>query len=157
MSETLTQQLLLRFKENRTTCQLTHFPTNAPNYPPNGGWVNSEKEGALFHSQDLEHYLVLLTGFLLLTWTWQNLFNDMKYVLTRSFTMIGEVGGGRLEVNDLTNGFIRLLFLLLPDILLMTRVRRRQWQGWQFSFKLSGTSVQNGSNLIGVSLIQLLD
>jgi flagellar biosynthetic protein FlhB len=78
------------------------------------------KEGALFHSQDLEHFLVLLTGFLLLSWTWQNIFNDMKYVLVRSFTMIGDVGGGRLEVNDLTNGFIRLLFLLLPDILIMT-------------------------------------
>lgn len=78
------------------------------------------KEGALFHSVDLEHYLVLLTGFLLLSWTWQNLFADMKYVLVRSFTMIGELGGDRLEVNDLTNGFIRLLILLLPDIFFMT-------------------------------------
>ena len=75
------------------------------------------KEGALHHSQDLEHLVVLIMGFLMLSWTWQSLYMDMQFVLRRSFQMIENPAP--LDLNDLLNGFIRLLLLLLPNLLLM--------------------------------------
>jgi flagellar biosynthetic protein FlhB len=76
------------------------------------------KEGALFHSTELEHCLVLITGFVVLCWTWNSLYRDLCYVLVRSFRMIED--RTLLSVNDLTNGFIRLLLLLVPDIMIIT-------------------------------------
>jgi flagellar biosynthetic protein FlhB len=51
----------------------------------------------------------------MLSHTWSYLFADMKYVMIRSFTMIEE--SGRFEVNDHAAGFMRLLTLLVPDLL----------------------------------------
>lgn len=76
------------------------------------------KEGALFHSTELEHCLVLMTGFIVLCWTWNSLYHDLCYVLVRSFRMIED--RTFLSVNDLTNGFIRLLLLLVPDVIIIT-------------------------------------
>jgi flagellar biosynthetic protein FlhB len=76
------------------------------------------KEGALFHSTELEHCLVLITGFVVLCWSWNALYRDLCYVLVRSFKMIED--RTFLSVNDLTNGFIRLLLLLVPDIMIIT-------------------------------------
>jgi len=78
------------------------------------------KEGSVFQSIDIVHALVLLAGFLALNMTWNILYNDMRYLFTKSFTMIGERPS--FEVNDLTNGFIRLIILLLPDILIITGI-----------------------------------
>lgn len=76
------------------------------------------KEGAVFQSIDVVHALVLLTGFLSLSYTWNLLYLDMQYLFRRSFILIGE--GQSFELNDLTNGFIRLIMLLLPDIMIIT-------------------------------------
>jgi flagellar biosynthetic protein FlhB len=75
------------------------------------------KEGALFHSTELEGAIVLFTGFMVLSATWQALFEDLLYVLRRSFTMIGERQS--FEMNDLTNGFLRILMLLVPNVLIL--------------------------------------
>lgn len=76
------------------------------------------REGSLFQSTDVTQTFVLLSGFLTLSYTWNVLFADMQYVLRRSFIMIGERQS--FEINDLLNGFIRLIQLLLPDIFLLT-------------------------------------
>lgn len=76
------------------------------------------KEGAVFQSVDVSHALVLLTGFLALNYSWNILYMDMRYLLIKSFNMIGEKPS--FEINDLTNGFIRLLLLVLPDLLIIT-------------------------------------
>jgi flagellar biosynthetic protein FlhB len=76
------------------------------------------KDGAIFHSTDLEHALVLVTGFLIVSYSWNVLYRDLRYMLVRSFTMIGE--SPQLEPNDLVNGFARVCLLLLPDLLLIT-------------------------------------
>lgn len=76
------------------------------------------KEGALFHSIDLEHAMVLLSGFLIVSYSWNVLYTDMKYMLVRAFTMIGE--NRALTAADLIDGFARVSMLILPDILLIT-------------------------------------
>lgn len=76
------------------------------------------KEGSIFQSVDVGHVLVLLTGFLALSYSWNILYLDMQYLFTRSFKMIAEPQS--FEVQELTNGFIRLLQLVLPDILIIT-------------------------------------
>jgi flagellar biosynthetic protein FlhB len=76
------------------------------------------REGALFHSADLEHALVLLAGFLTVSYCWNALYRDMRYMLVRSFTMIGE--SNSFAANDLVNGFMRICMLLLPDLLMVT-------------------------------------
>ncbi|MFO0417154.1 MAG: flagellar biosynthesis protein FlhB [Pseudomonadota bacterium] len=76
------------------------------------------KDGALFHSADLEHAFVLLTGFLALNFCWSYLYQDLRYVLVRSFTMIGEQRV--LNSNDLVDGFIRLVLLVVPDLAIVT-------------------------------------
>jgi flagellar biosynthetic protein FlhB len=76
------------------------------------------KEGSVFQSVDIVHVFVLVAGFLSLNLSWNLLYNDMRYVFTKSFTMIGERPS--FEVHDLTNGFIRLVLLVLPDLLIIT-------------------------------------
>lgn len=78
------------------------------------------KEGSIFQSIDVVHAFVLLAGFLALSYTWNKLYEDMRYLFMRSFMMIGERPS--FEVNDLTNGFIRLIILVLPDIMIITVV-----------------------------------
>lgn len=78
------------------------------------------KEGALFHSTDLEHALVLLAGFMVVSYSWNLLYRDMRYMLVRSFTMIGE--STSFAPNELMGGFIRVCQLFLPDLLIITGV-----------------------------------
>jgi flagellar biosynthetic protein FlhB len=76
------------------------------------------KEGAIFHSSDVEHVLVFITGFFALSAGWNALYADLKFVMSRSFTMIGE--SKALDAMELRNGFIALVKLLAPDIFLIT-------------------------------------
>lgn len=76
------------------------------------------KQGSVYQSIDIVHVLVLTSGFLALNLSWNLLYNDMRYVFTKSFTMIGERPS--FELNDLTSGFIRLILLVLPDLLIIT-------------------------------------
>lgn len=78
------------------------------------------KEGSIFQSIDVVHALVLMAGFIALNYTWNLLYQDMRYLFVRSFMMIAERPS--FEVNDLTNGFIRLILLVLPDLLIITGV-----------------------------------
>jgi flagellar biosynthesis protein FlhB len=76
------------------------------------------KEGAIFHSSEVEHVLVFITGFLVLSMSWSALYADLKFVMSRSFTMIGE--NRVLDAIELRNGFIALVKLLAPNIFLIT-------------------------------------
>ena len=76
------------------------------------------KEGSVYQSIDVVHVLVLAAGFLALNLSWNLLYTDMRYVFTKSFSMIAERPS--FELNDLTSGFIRLILLVLPDLLVIT-------------------------------------
>jgi flagellar biosynthesis protein FlhB len=76
------------------------------------------KEGAIFHSSDVEQVLVFITGFLVLSASWNALYSDLKFVMSRSFGMVGE--NKALDVIELRNGFIALVRLLAPDIFIIT-------------------------------------
>jgi flagellar biosynthetic protein FlhB len=76
------------------------------------------KEGAIFHSADLEHVFVLVTGFLAVSFSWNLLYFDMRHMMTRSFKMIAE--RRELAANDLVEGFLRMTILLLPDLMIVT-------------------------------------
>ena len=45
------------------------------------------KEGSVFQSVDIVQAFVLIAGFLALTMTWNLLYNDMRYLFIKSFTM----------------------------------------------------------------------
>ena len=74
--------------------------------------------GSIFHSIDLEQLLVLIAGFMVVSMLWNVLYEDMKYVLVRSFLMIGERKD--MQPEDLITGFLRLTMLIGPDILIIT-------------------------------------
>ena len=76
------------------------------------------KEGALFHSTDLEHAAVLVAGFLAVSFMWNVLYVDMKYMLVRSFGLIAQ--RRELEPQDLINGFFGVVKLFAPDIFIVT-------------------------------------
>ncbi len=76
------------------------------------------KEGAIFHSADLEHVFVLVTGFLAISFAWSRLYQDMRHMMVRSFGMIAD--RRELQANDLVEGFLRIVLLILPDILIVT-------------------------------------
>jgi flagellar biosynthetic protein FlhB len=76
------------------------------------------KDGAIFHSADLEHVFVLVTGFLAISFAWNRLYFDMRHMMVRSFDMIAE--RRELQANDLIEGFLRIVLLILPDILIVT-------------------------------------
>ena len=78
------------------------------------------KEGSVFQSIDVVHALVLMAGFFALNFTWNALYDNMRYLFKRSFAMIAERPS--FAVNDLTNGFIRLILLVMPDILIITGI-----------------------------------
>jgi flagellar biosynthetic protein FlhB len=94
------------------------LPEQRTELPTDRRLQDIRKEGALFHSADLEHAIVLLTGFLTVSYCWSALYRDMRYMLVRSFSMIGE--SQSFAVNDLVNGFMRVCTLLLPDLLIVT-------------------------------------
>lgn len=76
------------------------------------------KEGAMFHSTDLEHVFVLITGFLAISYSWGILYQDLRYMMVRSFGMIAE--RKQLQANDLIDGFMRVVLIILPDVLIIT-------------------------------------
>lgn len=76
------------------------------------------KDGAIFHSADLEHVFVLVTGFLAVSYAWKWLYRDLQQMMVRSFTMIAD--RRELQANDLIEGFLRVVKLILPDVLLVT-------------------------------------
>ncbi|MFN4895830.1 MAG: flagellar biosynthesis protein FlhB [Pseudomonadota bacterium] len=76
------------------------------------------KEGAVFHSSDLEHVFVLVTGFLAVSYAWNWLYRDMKHMMVRSFGMIAD--RRQLAANDLVEGFMRIVLLVMPDVLIVT-------------------------------------
>ena len=78
------------------------------------------RTGAIFHSIDLEQLVVLVSGFLIVSMLWNILYQDMKYVLVRSFLMIGEHPD--MQVEDLITGFLKLVLLIGPDLLIITGV-----------------------------------
>lgn len=94
------------------------LPEQRTEMPTERRLAEVRKEGAIFHSVDLEHALVLLTGFLAISYAWNFLYRDMRYMLVRSFTMIGDTR--QLQAPDLVNGFLRIVTLLLPDLLIVT-------------------------------------
>jgi len=94
------------------------LPEQRTELPTERRLAEVRRSGAIFHSIDLEHMLVLITGFLVVSASWNALYADMKFVLIRSFAMIED--RGELQVNDLVSGFIRLVGLLGLDLLIIT-------------------------------------
>lgn len=76
------------------------------------------RTGAIFHSIDLEQMVVLVAGFIIVSMSWNVLYEDMKYILVRSFLMIGDPEP--MQVEDLIAGFLRLTTLIGPDLLIIT-------------------------------------
>jgi flagellar biosynthetic protein FlhB len=94
------------------------LPEQRTEMPTERRLAEIRKEGALFHSVDLEHLLVLVSGFLAVSFSWNILFRDLRYVLVRSFTMIAE--SPSFAPNDIVAGFLRVCLLLLPDVMIVT-------------------------------------
>ncbi len=94
------------------------LPEQRTEMPTDRRMQQLRKEGALFHSSDVEHVLVFITGFFALSWAWNALYADLKFVMRRSFTMIGE--SAPLDAMELRTGFIALVRLLVPDVLMIT-------------------------------------
>lgn len=76
------------------------------------------RTGAVFHSIDLEQLAVLVAGFVIVSMMWSVLYRDMKSVLIRSLLMIGERPS--MSTEDLVAGFLKLVLLLGPDLLIVT-------------------------------------
>jgi flagellar biosynthetic protein FlhB len=74
-------------------------------------------EGALFISQDTVQLASLVAGLYLLIWLWNWLYEDLHIVLVKSFTMAGD--RTELTVAALHEGFLKLLLLIAPHILLL--------------------------------------
>jgi flagellar biosynthetic protein FlhB len=76
------------------------------------------KEGAIFHSTDLEHVFVLMAGFLAVSYSWNLIFTDMRMLMVKTFRLIANTEP--LNPNDLIDGFIKLALIVLPDLLIVT-------------------------------------
>ena len=75
------------------------------------------REGALFHSQELEHTISLATGFLIVSYMVPVLFRHAQYVFRKAFELIAN--REPLDVHSLYEGFIGILTLMGPDILII--------------------------------------
>ncbi len=123
------------------------------------------RTGSIFHSIDLEQLSVLLAGFLVVGMCWNVLYRDMKYILVRSFVMIGE--NQQLQVEDLIAGFLRLVLLIGPDLLIITGVvalvavlavmlqtdwnRRDQWIKFRWDFVNPIKGIKRIFSVIGLT------
>jgi flagellar biosynthetic protein FlhB len=76
------------------------------------------KEGAIFHSTDLEHVFVLIAGFLALTYSWKLIFTDMRILMVKTFRLIANTEP--IDPTDLINGVLKLSLLVVPDLLIIT-------------------------------------
>jgi flagellar biosynthesis protein FlhB len=79
------------------------------------------KEGLIFHSTEIPQVLTMLAGYYLLKIFWDSIYNDMLYVLKRSFILI-ENAKDIFTSEQLREGFIGLLLLLGPDISLFVLI-----------------------------------
>lgn len=73
-------------------------------------------DGLLFHSQEVVLVLTLTTGFYMLRWSWGAIYHDLQLVIVKSYKMIGN--DHELTTSDLHQGFLVLLSMLGPDIVL---------------------------------------
>lgn len=75
------------------------------------------REGALHHSIELEQTISLMTGFLIVSMMAPTLISHIKYVFRKAFEMIGS--GEPLSMQDLREGFLGLVGLLGPDLMVI--------------------------------------
>ncbi len=94
------------------------LPEQRTELPTERRLAEIRKEGAIFHSIDLEHALVLITGFLVVSYSWNMFYKDFRFMMVRAFTMIADERP--LNPNDLISGFARICQLILPDVLFVT-------------------------------------
>lgn len=78
------------------------------------------KKGAIHLSMEFVQLASLVSGFLILKFMCVHLFTDMREVLVKSFNMIGS--SDPLTPHMLRDGFIGLLYILLPDIVIIAGV-----------------------------------
>lgn len=95
-------------------------PEERTEYPTDRRMGQLRREGSIFHSVDLEQVLSLTAGFLIVSYLWSWLFTDFQYVLIRAFSAIGS--SELLTTADLYGGFLFLLYLLGPEILIIVTV-----------------------------------
>jgi len=96
--------------ENSTPEERTEMPTARR-------MTKLRADGAVFLSQDVVQLASLVAGLHLLTWTWDWLYQDLAVTLVKAFTMAGD--RTELTVEALHDGFLKLLLLIAPDILLI--------------------------------------
>ncbi|MBN8550645.1 MAG: EscU/YscU/HrcU family type III secretion system export apparatus switch protein [Deltaproteobacteria bacterium] len=78
------------------------------------------KRGALHFSMEITHVASLVAGFLILKHMCANLFADMREVIEKSFALIGS--SDPITPHMLRDGFIGLLYIVLPDIVIIALV-----------------------------------
>jgi len=96
--------------ENATPEERTEMPTPRR-------MTQLRKKGTVHFSQEIGMVLTMLAAFFLLRWTWDGLFNDIKYIYIKSFSMISNTEP--LTIKELYRGFIGILYLVGPDILII--------------------------------------
>ena len=75
-------------------------------------------EGLIHMSRDVVNVVSMLTGYYVLVFCWNWVFSDMKYVLVKSYALIGS--NEELSISSLNNGFLALLIKIGPAILVIT-------------------------------------
>lgn len=78
------------------------------------------RKGGIHFSVEIAHVASLVSGFLILKYMCVHLFSDMREVIIKAFTMIGS--SDPLTPHMLRDGFIGLLYILLPDVLVISSV-----------------------------------
>jgi flagellar biosynthetic protein FlhB len=99
--------------ENSTPEQRTEMPTSRR-------IGQLRKDGKMFFSSELVLVVSLSSAFITLSMMWQPLFRDMGLLFVKSFQLLKRTEP--LTVHDLHAGFIGLLFLLGPYILILVGI-----------------------------------
>jgi len=94
------------------------LPEQRTEMPTDRRMTELRREGAIFHSVDLEQVCVLLAGFYALSLAWNGLYEKLLLIIQKSFYLIQR--REPLDIADLVNGFHLLLLLILPNILIVT-------------------------------------
>lgn len=94
--------------ENSTPEQRTELPTDKR-------MGQLRKEGALFFSQDIVSLLTLMAGFMVVSSMASGLVTNLKIVLTRSYSLIGQ--REIMSLNDIEGGVIGTMMLIMPSVL----------------------------------------
>lgn len=74
------------------------------------------KEGALYQSHEVAQLMALISGFLVLSYTWQWLLSDILIVYKKSFELISN--SEPITPRILWNGFVSLIILLGPPLII---------------------------------------